>query len=373
MQRHSIAPRAGWQEKVEKVGLTFHTGDDGAVYWDESACYEFSPRQIDQLETAAGNLMDRCLEAGDAILEFDLANRLALEEPWLSLARESWESDEPQLYGRFDFAYDGKNPPKLLEFNADTPTSLLEASVAQWYWLEETRPGADQFNSLHEKLVARWKELRLAGPVHFAALAGAPEDEMTATYLRDTAMQAGLATDYVAVDDIGWDGSHFVDADRRPIQNLFKLYPWEWLVRDEYGAHLPAKPCRIVEPIWKMLFSNKAILAILWHLFPNHENLLPAHFSPEKLTGPYVRKPLLSREGANVQIVEGGTATEESGGTYGAEGYVYQAYAPLPDFGGNRPVIGAWVVGGIPAGIGVRESEKRITDNRSRFVPHFFA
>jgi glutathionylspermidine synthase len=36
------------------------------------------------------------------------------------------------LYGRFDLAYRGDGPPKLLEYNADTPTALFEAAVVQW-------------------------------------------------------------------------------------------------------------------------------------------------------------------------------------------------------------------------------------------------
>ena len=59
-------------------------------------------------------------------------------------------------------------------------------------------------------------------------------------------------------------------------------------------------------------------------------------------------------------------------GSYGAEGYIYQAYAPLPDFQGNFPVIGSWIVGDDAAGMGIRENHQRITTNTSRFVPHYF-
>jgi glutathionylspermidine synthase len=63
---------------------------------------------------------------------------------------------------------------------------------------------------------------------------------------------------------------------------------------------------------------------------------------------------------------------EAEEGTYGEEGYVYQALAPLPSFAGAHPVIGSWVIAGEPAGIGIRESEGLITTDRSRFIPHFF-
>ena len=95
-----------------------------------------------------------------------------------------------------------------------------------------------------------------------------------------------------------------------------------------------------IEPAWKMVLSNKGILAILWDLFPGHPNLLPAFFNEPNGMFEYVKKPLLSREGANVTVH---TMKEhlESTGEYGAEGYVFQQLAPIPEFDGKRPVIGS--------------------------------
>ena len=69
--------------------------------------------------------------------------------------RETWRVEPPALYGRMDLAYNGYEL-KLLEYNADTPTALVESAVAQWYWLKAVFPEADQFNSIHEHLVAKW-------------------------------------------------------------------------------------------------------------------------------------------------------------------------------------------------------------------------
>ena len=44
----------------------------------------------------------------------------------------SWKRRDASLYGRFDLRYDGQGPAKLLEYNADTPTSLFETAVFQW-------------------------------------------------------------------------------------------------------------------------------------------------------------------------------------------------------------------------------------------------
>lgn len=382
MNRLSITPRPDWQAAVERLGLTFHTLPDGRPYWDESACYEFSAAEVDTLERATDELMDRCLEAGEWVIRnrrWDLYP--GLQPEWIHGIETSWEADEGQLLGRFDLAFDGQGPPKLLEFNADTPTALLEASVVQWYWLEERFPGADQFNSLHDKLVARWRELfpRPGTPLHGASLRDAPEDEANVRYLLDTARQAGLAVEFLPIEDIGSspDG-RFLDGMNRPVRNLFKLYPWEWLLRDAYGPLVARGGTRFLEPAWKLLFSHKGILAALWERFPNHPNLLPAALDPRKLPAGLrgiVRKPLLGREGRNVTILSAdGQTTLAPGqdGPYGAEGFVFQALGPVPSFDGKRFVLGSWVIGGRAAGLGVRESDGPITDDNSRFVPHLF-
>ena len=372
MQRHRCEPRPAWHEKVEEVGLTYHSHDCGP-YWDESACYELTAREVEALETAAGALHRLCIEAAGTVIERGWWERLGIPEIARPAIVRSWERDDFSLYGRFDLAYDGDAPPKLLEYNADTPTALVEAAVAQWFWLQEARPAADQFNSVHERLIEAWRRW-VGTTIHFSSVKEHPEDEQTVLYLRDTCQQAGVTTKAVAVEDIGWDAgqSFFVDTEGQRMTHCFKLYPWEWMWHEEFGPNLASDLVQFIEPAWKMLLSNKGLLPILWELFPDHPNLLPAHETAAPLGGRYVRKPKFSREGSNVAWFEGGVAVEETGGGYGEEGHVYQALAAMPEFDGQRPVFGVWVVDHEPAGLGIREDTRRITGNLSRFVPHFF-
>jgi glutathionylspermidine synthase len=376
MKRISIAPRPGWREKVEGLGLLFHT-TAGQAYWDESAYYAFSSAQVASLENAANELQRLCLLAAEHVLTRDRCRELCIPDEVVPWIRETWEMEPPALYGRFDLAFDGTGPPKLLEYNADTPTSLLEAAVIQWYWLEDRFPDQDQFNSIHERLVDKWRDLApsLRGKVYFAH-ADDTEDVMTVTYLRDTAEQAGLKTDGLLMAEIGWDeaAQAFVDLQGARMDAIFKLYPWEWMLHEEFGRNAIEARARTmwIEPIWKMLWSNKGILPVLWELFPGHPNLLECYFDEPRGMRAYARKPLLSREGANVQLVTAEGAWE-TGGDYGGEGHVYQALAPIPEMAGNYPVIGAWMIDGVCAGMGIRESSQRITDNTSRFVPHMIA
>jgi glutathionylspermidine synthase len=372
MIRRAMEPRRDWQAKVAAAGMGYHTIDD-AIYWDESACYHFALAEIDELERATATLYDLCCRATETVIRDDRFAELQIPERFKAYIVRSWEEDEPSLYGRFDLCYDGAAPPKLLEFNADTPTALLEAAVVQWFWLQERFPGADQFNAIHEQLIASWEAWRGRGAVHFACAADSVEDFGNTEYLRDTAVQAGLETCRLHVEEIGWDASarRFVDLEHRPITTMFKLYPWEWLLAEQFGPFIPESGVRFIEPAWKLIMSCKGILALLWELFPDHPNLLPAFFDESRLAGDRVVKPLYSREGGNVRITRGSEVIVSSG-SYGREGTVCQQYRPLPCFDGNFPVVGSWVIGGEPAGIGIREDRSEITTNTSRFIPHYF-
>jgi glutathionylspermidine synthase len=163
----------------------------------------------------------------------------------------------------------------------------------------------------------------------------------------------------------------FVDVRHEPIETLFKLYPWEWLMREDFGPHLLACGSRLIEPMWKAVLSCKGLLPILWELYPGHPNLLPAYFEPGYLDE-YARKPLYSREGANIELHSRQGILRKADGPYGEQGYIYQGLQLLPRFDGRYPVIGAWLVDGQPAGMGIREDDSPITTNTSQFVPHYF-
>jgi glutathionylspermidine synthase len=375
MRRVASAPRANWQSKVEAAGLIWHT--PGQAYWNESAFYEFSASEVDTLEAATNELEEMSLAAVQHIIDHKLYGLMGIPEGAIPLVEASWNSDPPSLYGRFDLAYTGEGPPKLLEYNADTPTSLLEAAVVQWYWHEEEHAGTGQFNTIHERILALWKELAAflpGGRIDFCSMEDT-EDEMTVAYLLDTALQAGLSASMFRIDEVGWDGARFVAPDDKPLTSVFKLYPWEWMVREEFGQYLGASSVIWIEPAWKMLLSNKGILPVLWKLYPHHPNLLEASWTEPEAGRAWVRKPMLGREGANITLHQPGQDFETEG-EYGEEGFVYQDLARLKSFDGKYPVIGSWVIGhrqgDAAAGIGVRESDTPVTTNLSQFVPHLF-
>jgi glutathionylspermidine synthase len=387
LKRIAITPRANWQTTVEGQGFNWHTlaSDPGVdpTYWDETHAYEFTLGEVEAIEEASTVLYRMCLSAVQHIIDNDMMSKLAIPPAFHEMIKRSWERQDLDLYGRFDFALDPQGVPKMLEFNADTPTSLLEASVIQWFWMEDyakrTGQTLDQFNGMHEKLIEVLKDVGASnlGPdetFYFSAVAENQEDTGTVEYIRDCAIQAGLKTEYIAIEDIGWNGSTFTNLNEQPITTIFKLYPWEFLVREEFGLHMTKDPWDVIEPSWKLLLSNKGLLPILWELYPNHKNLLPAYWSSAPLNGNYAEKPMLAREGADVKIVKDGNVIAEgvNRGYDKLADSIYQAYMPLPKFDGMTPIIGSWIVGGQPAGMGMREDVNEVTGNTSRFIPHYF-
>ncbi|MBL4614043.1 MAG: glutathionylspermidine synthase family protein [Magnetovibrio sp.] len=382
MERIIIDERDDWRDQAKALGFEFHTFD-GEPYWDETACYRFNLRQIeDHIEDPSADIEKMCFEVVERALNSEeILTKLAIPESFWDYIRASWMNQDKNLYGRLDLSYDGTGPAKLLEYNADTPTSLYESAAFQWVWLEQALereiipPGCDQFNSIHENLVDALGNMGIEGRLHLASSKDSVEDEGTVRYIEDCAVQAGIETSFLHMEDIGIDGDgHFTDLDDMGISTLFKLYPWEWLMTDEFGQTVPASGVTFIEPAWKAILSNKGMLALLWEMFEGHPNLLPTYFADDprasNLDGGHVRKPLFSREGGNVEMVRPGQDTLSVDGPYGAEGFVVQALHPLPVFDGNHTVIGSWLVASKPCGMGIREDNSPITKDTSRFLPH---
>ena len=414
--RIPMAPRPGWQETVARQGLVFDktvhevTGTI-SHYWNESACYELTVGEVNLLEGVSENLhrmsKDAAAFLAEESLKPDSVFNLGIPREAIEYAAESLRRGDPSFYSRFDLVYSGNDgrPPKMLEYNADTPTGLIEASLIQWYWHEDMHlkggsallePGLDQWNGLHEELIEQWKRIddhlgRLHGVrphmYHFGYTDAddSGEDLMTVGYIMDTAVQAGLTGKLVEMKQTGYDRatSRFTDGENRHLEAIFKLYPWEDMMFEEFGPCIArTRPDYWFQPAWTMFLSTKALSAALWHLYPGHENLIPTYMYPDEARASgdtmgfseYVVKPLHAREGANIELHGGGLDIVQDGG-WGVEGHVIQEFCELPDFPWtdhphNRPVLGTWMVGDECYGLGVRESDGPITDYYCRFVPN---
>ena len=382
MKRVTSPTWDNWQKELESIGFVFHSLDTD--YWTSSHHYVFSSNEIDRIDIATNNLYELCISLVEEVITSNNFEPFDLSMESVSLIKESWNNDHLSLMGRFDLAMNSSGQIKMLEFNADTPTVLLESSVAQWKWMKAVFSAEDQFNSIHEKLISRWKSMNFGDEtLYFSCMREAIEDICQTEYLRDTAIQAGLKTEFIFLDEIGFDSSvkNFVDLDSNKMKFLFKLYPWEWLGKESFYRHLRGN-LRMIEPAWKMLLSNKAILPLLWKKNPSHPNLLPAFFSLDEAKqfsnsnanseNQWIEKPTLSREGNNVRLIKNSEVVLETDGSYGENKMIYQEFFEIPKFDAWTPIIGSWIIGEESAGIGIREDKSIITNQLSHFVPHIF-
>lgn len=381
MKKVHLPERPEWRTKAEAVGFGFHEMY-GEPYWLDDTAFSFSYEEAEVIEQVSEELHEMCIDmVGDIVASEEKLDRLAIPEALRDIVRDSWQRGDRHFYGRFDLAYDGVNPIKMLEYNADTPTSVFETAFFQHNWMTDQvalgvlPEGTDQFNSLQEAMVEAFGHFSKDRIFHFAVATDNEEDRGTVVYMMDCAIHAGHKTELIDIRDIGVDAQgRFTDMQDRTIDRCFKLYPWEHMLREKFADHLRTSAHVFVEPAWKAVLSNKGMLPLLWDRHKGHPNLLPAFYADDAqaagLTS-YVRKPLFSREGENVTIIKDGELLEAADGEYGAEGFIIQGYAPLYADDEGYSVIGSWIVGDRACGMCIRQDASRITANLSRFIPHY--
>jgi glutathionylspermidine synthase len=211
MERINIVERPDWREKATEYGFNFHTMY-GEPYWCEDAYYKLTLAQVEKLEEVTAELHQMCLQVVDKVIASDeLLAKFRIPSTHGALCASPGKPDSRRFIHAL-MAWDGTGEPKLLENNADTPTSLYEAAFFQWIWLEDQitagklPEGCDQFNSLQEKLIERFAELREQhgfNLLHFACCRDTVEDRGTVQYLQDCAAEADVASEFLYIEDIG--------------------------------------------------------------------------------------------------------------------------------------------------------------------------
>ncbi|MBF0130257.1 MAG: glutathionylspermidine synthase family protein, partial [Alphaproteobacteria bacterium] len=371
MRRLASPPRPDWRAALSAYDYG-EKAAPAAACWDESVRYEFSADQIDMIEEAADEVHGLVHDAIGHVVGERLHPLLGIKPDVARMIDASWTAyggaGEPNdrlggLFGRLDFAYDGRDSLKLLGCDYDGPTGLFESSIVQWNWLEAAFPDADQFNGLHEGLVGRWQALasglRDRGSVHLTCATPDSQREGELAYLAATADEAGLTSTLIGVQDIGWDGTSFFDVDEYRIAWLLKLYPWEAMVEEEYGAHLHTSGVPVLDPLWRMPGSNHGLLAVLWDLYPEHPNLCHASLGTGEVRSPHgtIHRSLFGLDRAAERIVGSGGVVADTGAAANPGGTVAIARPPSFESDGVHAIIQTWMIGNKCLGMAVRESD----------------
>lgn len=364
-------------EQLRQLGLLHH-GPNRTAYWRTDAAYVIGSGAANALLDTAARLQARCEEAVAAVVESGDYSHFGIPHPAMrdAIAR-SWRARETPLYGRMDFSYGGDGQPRLLDYEAENPFGLSEASYGQWEWFEawqaaSGRNADTQENLIHEKLTALLPRLNLPPDVILAHGETAAE-QFDAGYLAELAREARLAPRLCTMSQIGWDreAKRFTDAQGEPGEAMVKLYPWDWMEEEPNVDALPESRTRILPAAWTRLLGDKTLLALLWRLFPGEPALLPCFLEPPGDAAPMVAKPRRGWDGEHVflpgQPIRPVPETEVGP-------LLHQAYCPLPrpvtKAGAAYAAVSVWLIGGEPAGLSFRESDGPVTGTDARFVPH---
>jgi glutathionylspermidine synthase len=375
---------------LEEIGFFWHTDPDNTPYV-AAEIVEVDSTEADAYYEAANELYEMFSEAGDYVIENDLFHEIGIPFNLVEAVKMSWDNDVHwHLYGRFDFAggVDGK-PIKLIEFNADTPTSLFETSILQWAMLKlNDMEESHQFNNLYEALGDNFKRLIMmeddienfdehydGWKILFSSVRDNEEEESTVKLLQTIASEAGFETEFAYIEDVEFSGEEGVFYNDVNYEYWFKLIPWEDIAIEESDLAMlltqimQNQKAIILNPAYTLMFQSKAFMKILWDLYPNHPLLLETSFDP--LEGmAQVEKRIFGREGANTVIVDADhKVMAETDGEYGEFGVIYQEYAELPTNDKGESYQAGVFFAYEGCGLSFRKGGL-ILDNYSKFVGH---
>ena len=375
---------------LEEIGFTWHTDTDGSKYVSD-ALVEITSQEAEAYYTAANEIYDMYVEAAEYVIENDLFFDLGIPFNLIDTIKKSWENDVHwHIYGRFDLAggIDGEDI-KLIEFNADTPTSLFETSLLQWALLKHNNMDEEsQFNNVYEAISNNFKRLitlfddtstfdeRYDGwKILFSSIAGNEEEEATTKLLQQMATDAGFNTSFEYLENTHFDEDGIYDADENKYEYWFKLFPWEDIATDEPELAttlmniMQSQEAIILNPAYTLLFQSKGMMKILCDLFPDSPYLLQTSYEP--LQGmKQVEKAVFGREGANTKIIDSnGSICEQTDGPYDNYKKVYQEYVEFPkDSNGSKYQAGVFFAYEA-CGVSFRKGGE-VMDNMSKFVGH---
>ena len=376
---------------LESIGFVWHTDSDNSSYISDEIVV-ISEDEANAYYEATNELYDMFAQAGQYVIDNDLFHELNIPFNLVEIIKESWENEVHwHLYSRFDLAggIDGK-PIKLIEFNADTPTSLFETAIIQWAMLKANNlDEASQFNNLYEALKDNFKRIitldsdiekfeehyaGLGWKILFSSISSSSEDINTTKLLQHIASEAGFNTDFEFIENVQFNDEGIYKDDEL-FEFWFKLIPWENIAIEESELALilteiiTNQKAIIFNPAYTLMFQSKGFMKVLWDLYPNHPLLLETSFEP--LVGKkQVEKRCFGREGANVKIINSDQSIDEqTSGDYEGHKAIYQEYVEFPkDSNGNSYQAGVFFAYEA-CGLGFRRGGK-ILNNMSKFVGH---
>ncbi|CAI6143881.1 MAG: Putative acid--amine ligase YgiC [uncultured Sulfurimonas sp.] len=348
------------KEHLDAMGYTWHNDEDGE-YIVKDKFLLISEDEAQAYETAANKLYEMYEAGATYVIKNNLFEALDIPKTLINQIKYSFEHErDMHLYGRFDLSggIDSKDI-KLIEFNADTPTLLLESVAIQEMMLRFNEGlNLRQFNNIYAAISKKFVQISerkkgLYSKFLFSSVEGIEEELVTVKLLEDMAKSQKLFTSFKYLEEC---------EEKMPYDFWFKLYPWE-----DMPNFSGTKVSTMLNPAYTLLYQSKGMLAILYKLFPDSPYLLKTSFEP--IQEKYVKKTMFGREGANIDIVENGKIILQTDGIYGEYKSVYQEYVDfIRDEEGRYYQAGVFYSGGA-CGVSFRRGLE-ILDDMSEFIGH---
>ncbi|MDT8399212.1 MAG: bifunctional glutathionylspermidine amidase/synthase [Pseudomonadales bacterium] len=362
--------------------------------------FEISETAIKELKRATNELHALFMHATDFVLQNDeWLEKFNLPRALWSRIRQSWDNRKNQMItGRFDFCMTEAGI-KVYEYNADSCSCHMECGKVQDKWAEhfEVDAGRSAGDRLHPMLVEAWKASAVQGVLHIMQDQDL-EETYHALFMKAALERAGITCKVLkGVSGLHWNqAGKIVDAEGIEVTWVWKTWAWETALdqiraeceEDEFKLRhyqldqvkagtprlvdvLLRKEVMVYEPLWTLIPSNKAILAVLWMLFPDHPYLLNTQFSldPSLLSKGYAAKPIAGRCGSNISMVEAGTVIAETSGQFEHHDLIYQALCLLPELQGFSAQVSTFSVAGTYAGSCIRADRNALLTKDSDVLP----
>jgi len=397
---------ADWLDTADRAEAAFvramrgHRLAESADVAEQYRYFRLSETAAAEIERASKELHLMFTHATQAVLNDDvLLERFNIPRCLWPRLRRSWEKRRGQVItGRFDFCLSERGL-KVYEYNVDSASCHMEAGRVQGEWARHfgVTEGDDAGGSLEDLLAEAWSQAGVSGVLHIMQDHD-EEETYHAQFMRAAAERAGLACRVIrGLAGLGWnEQGEIVDAEGEPIRFVWKTWAWETaldqirgeceeddampVLRTAQDAHpaprlvdvLLRPEVTVFEPFWTLIPSNKAILPVLWQIFPDHPYLLQSGFelTDTLAASGYVSKPIAGRCGLNISLVDrNDRVLTETSGRFDAQDLVYQELWKLPEVDGYRVQVCAFTVLGRYAGACLRADRSLIITKSSDCLP----
>ncbi|AKJ42473.1 bifunctional glutathionylspermidine amidase/synthase [Pragia fontium] len=389
-----------WLNEQDSLEHAYIQSNHGHVFnADPYRYFTISQSAEQELIHATNELHLMYLHATDKVLKDD--NLLALfdipEALWPRL-RLSWQRRRHHMItGRLDFCMDERGL-KVYEYNADSASCHAETGLILGKWAQQAGGvlGDDPGRYLLDALADAWKHSDARPFVHILQDHD-DEESYHAQFMQRALTKAGFASKILhGLDELQWESAGLlVDGDNRPVNCVWKTWAWETALEqlrvesEEDHAALPIRTghpknnvrlidvllrpeVMVFEPLWTVIPSNKAILPVLWSLFPHHRYLLDADFelNAELEQSGYAVKPIAGRCGNNIGLISHDEQVlDETSGKFSGQKNIYQQLWCLPEVDGRYIQLCTFTVGGHYGGVCVRSENGLVIKKESDIDP----